>query len=524
MDIKALIQTAGITPLSKADIDRALLGLLKASLSPGEILEVKTAMSPKGELGILLNGNFLSADLPKNLQANQALLVQVQDIKDSLILKLLSVDTAPSNPELTTAFKKIIETAFPNISFEEIKKAVEETRSELPPKIVPEQARAGAPAPTEGQIILKRAETERLVITPQILSSPRRVADALARILGGDTEKLIRSIIRDVERGAPGNIFSKPHLEVVRTIDRHLNFVLGLKDPLSFDPNVDEPKHQLPERLRLYLAISELAVSSGSQGTLEEIAKHLSTIKRDTNPLVVLFKALTTLNMIDLPTKNTETKKVARFLTQFIEDLTQLKEQKLPDKDIRRVLKDKQSVLNQVFGEALKRIDDAGSKSSALSLLRSLENLAAAQDNLNQCNRLMSDLGEPALFFLPIIFDGLFVKSEFRISRAPVEIDAEGKNGGKNAKKSFTNLSLKISLPRLGEASVNAAYRANEIYLSLVFEKPESADFVSKRLPLLERSLEQLGFTNRSLRAEVGTPTAGGGSWFEALAERKIIA
>lgn len=523
MDIKAFLPTGNISPPAKADLDRALLDLLKAALSPGDVIDVKTAFDPKGQSGILFNGRFIPAELPRSLKPNQEIRVQVQEINDSLILKLISVDTAPSQPELAKVFKNIIETAFPDISFEEIKKAVEQQRSDLPPQLAPHTLRTDAQQTSEGQKLLARAAAEKLIITTRTLDSVQNTAEAMSRVFGGGAASGLKALIKQIERDDGSGLTTNRRLEVLKTIEQHLGFLLDLESPLSFDPGAEEPTHQLPERLRLYLAISELAVSSGSQGTLQEIAKHLSAIKRDTNPLVVLFKALTTLGMVEQSPKTQDMKRAAKFVQQFIEDLKQARDQKFADKDIRRILREKHEGIRQLFGGKLEKAEESASKGSALSLLRSIDALASAQDALRQVNPLMREIGEPALFFLPLIFERIFVKSEFRIAHEPDLVDEDGDKAERASQTGFTRFTFKTSLPVLGDVRVDAAYGKKEIYLSFIFQNPESAALAAEKLPMLEKQLEEMGFNKRSLKAESGLADIPP-SWFEALSERKVVA
>ena len=153
-------------------------------------------------------------------------------------------------------------------------------------------------------------------------------------------------------------------------------------------------------------------------------------------------------------------------------------------------------------------------------LITRLEQMAAAQETLNQLNPLMQALGEPAMILFPFLFSGL-------ISHSEVSIDPDARRrGGRKRKKNgkegsdegdsgepYQRIQVTVPLPSMGPIAVDIAHRDKELLARFTVEDQELCTFLNAQLERLAALLREQGYEKAELMTSVNSPQDESHPW-----------
>lgn len=519
-------QTAG-TGSPEIKVARASAPL--QALTPGSVIEVTVRRDPQAGSGVLIKGEFVPAALPATLADGQKVLVRVVPGADAVILRLTNQAQLKGQNLVASSFEQILRTLLPDLKLSDLQRNIFASPPQLAEllglaksNLPAEQKTARAETPAQNAAltqIIERLFEKHAMVGDTTLRKPELLERALTAFLTPKSGEAIEEATQALQKLA-GKGASPALVRLLQATQSHLQSLLETATPLDFEVT-SSPEKLLSQQLKIYLLASQTAAESGDTKALTSLSRGMEAVRRLENPLVLLTKILFNLESQDLRA-TPENDPVLEVLKELRGELSKLKSSGAAEKEIRAVLSKMEQKLSRTLEEVLKERPDLALLKQVQQTVKAADNLAQVQQTLNQLNPIMHVLGEPALLFVPALLQGLF--SPWRVSvRSPDEPDSEGQSG-KGGGSGFTRVQLQLSFPSLGKLEVDIAHRKGEALLRLTSENEHAAALIEKKAPMLEKTLNELGYEKTSISAGHAKLEESLPSWFQELNSRSFIA
>jgi hypothetical protein len=277
----------------------------------------------------------------------------------------------------------------------------------------------------------------------------------------------------------------------------------------------------LAHQLRLYLLASHSALQTQDTATLNKINQDLGALKRLENPLVLLARVL---GMWDIGTGEPTSfgGKATEFVQQLLHALKDAEQKSTPDQDLRQIAKKFAASARGLLESHKDQAAQTPLLQTTQEALKSLERVMQGQQTLNQLNPVMQALGEPLLFFLPVLTGSVVSKWELVTHKELVKNEKEEQKKG--AAEGYQKVSLHLQLPSIGPSEVHIAHRTHEILLHITVENEAAATYLNSQFKKLGDIFTTLGYTKVQTNIKAGQIKKVTPSWFNDLGTKSLIA
>lgn len=534
---------------------------LKRSMPIGAKLSLQVKTDSSGNQGAIINGRFYPAEIPVSITSGQTVEVQVLDNTSSLLLRLLrqepnQVPTGAGQLFIemgtkggaTLPFQKFLELLFPKLPYESFAPATNRGSSQIPESFLAnlnlkEIANPGTFSPIESAIkSLRNLLKEGAIITSEKLSEPDQLTQAINKLINNDVTRGLKeaqSALQEITKLNSGTstqrllVALRDQIDLVLKEPLDLSFTASseLKPGRSRDSNlelqtpVEQPTNldqlDLQQQLRLYLEASILLMESGNRQALAQITSAIRDLKATSNPLLILFQTLSWLKP-DLDSKLREgPHSMHSTLKQVIDLLRQLREQNADNQEIRTGLQKSAQLIDNELKQSSLSNNDLKELPQTMQLLKGMESMLSSRESLSQLNSLMQNLGQPLIFFLPLLYNDQIIN--WQLTWHPYLPEPDNK---KQPKKDSEKQRLQMFIPfsRFGAVEVDLSFSQTELHMRLTFEKNVYAEFVKSRSDQLRERLEAIGFKRCVIQAMAGEPQEVIPTWYNEISRRWIVA
>lgn len=527
-------QTPGIPRAIEIERSQFLSQVVPA----GEIVRLTVSQNPPNGPGVIfLNGQFIQAKMPPELQAGDRILATLSASQDAVLFKILDLMKAPQEPTVLPYTLRLREQLMTLLQ--------EKSGSEL---------RAGPPLPLpassqELDSLLAKLGFRLPNIMPETVEQNIKENSSKLSLSSqlkseGNTAELPQSSTLKSEGAVNQNSLSTSLKSSSSFPELPLSSVLKNLQDLA---NPREVLSQLLAAARGDLALplkdsaillrnffSNLFPQSQNQLLYSLQEKLLNLLEQGGNDN--LFVARNLSSLIDTLSKSTsqlslgsETERT--LIREVLKDLLRAQQQPAQAKS------ELQLAAQRLATELPAAAKDSHSTERLLEpiiqqLATRLDQLAATQETLRQLNPIMQALGEPAFILLPFIFQGLLTHSEISIERKePLpkknskkeQSNSEDKSGGEVSLDPWQRVQVSVPLPAMGLIHVDVAHRKNELLARFTTEDANVAAFLHEQLEHLAIILRELGYDQAQLIAAVGESPESAPAWIEGLTARGSI-
>lgn len=437
------------------------------TIAVGDILRA-TVRSNNGGAGVLyMRGALISAAIPKELSTGERILTQVKRADDQLVLQLLQTEptqaaesagaSAPATDALSATIQALLEQSITDAAFGRLGSA-------------PALGQPQVGTALEGTDAKLAELLQRLVVNTDA-QEPAQLATALKQSASALNAPALRALAAQFRLLAGERGDETTAGRAVSDLRRALNGLLedalvGAKPP---KPGIDLLLSNFGKELEQLRRLP-----AKERTVLERAERELRALQSAPEPVTgALGKAIERLSALLLPPATTDL--------------------------------------------AL----DAAKRRELLTFAERLDDLATAQQQLQQMNAVMQAIGEPALVLFPFLASGLLNHSElsFGADREP-----DGEDAGRAASDDesedpvpFQRVQLSVPLPTLGTVAVDATFRPNEFYIRLALSDPDAASFVTASAETLVARLRELGYGTAEVRAHTSPLPTATPEWYRQL-------
>ncbi len=517
--------TNNIVRLSPSVQDRPVLPV-------GKVLEVLVADNGRMQLGVMIQGQFYPAMLPKGFQPGDRLNVRVQSNEDALVLRILmgSQDSGQiTNSKLptTATLKQLFSLLLPQERQSDLEQAARVLHGARDPSILALPSGVPPPAGQAGKLskgapaltgplatvignLVARLQGEHAILEEGTFGDQQQVT----RVLTAFAEKNLKGSVAEARRAVetlaakatqPGSTE-----RLARVLTQHLEHLFSGTENLGFDAQSPTPEGadvqaRVLSNLQLTTALSRYAMLGGNAALLENVRVTLSSGAAKHNPLSMLLQVFTGGSFSPLGAENPMggTDQVSAALRLVLTQLSALREQGADNVMVRTHLQNALQVLKTALPSRLSGDFEPQASATASRAAKTLETLLSGQEALNQVNPLLRTLGEPSMLMIPIVLGTHITPLELLLY--PGRVDPDAHDALRREKKEpFTRIDIRINLPHLGSLSVAVAHRTNEMLVAITSSSEQVCSVIQKHLPVLEKRIRERGVEQVALRAEVG--------------------
>jgi len=481
-------------------------------LPVGKVLEVTVSNRSGLGVGLMIQGQFVPALLPKGTQAGDKLQVRVEANDDALILKILGAVPNSKLPSgvgtkalLSGAMSNLLSLLLPEDKQVDIHAATQAFReaSAKPPDSDPQKGTDRKDLPAPLKVLLERLRFEGSTLDEGSLKDSKQVAMTLASFAERSLTSSVREARHSVEM-LSREPRSTPLERFVQALSSHLTELLSSSSDLGFDPKKSGASDAAPvkQQLALGLALSHYALASGMPHVLERVTEQLATHSGKGNPLLMLLQVALNSPLLQFQSSDGSSS-LEKALDSMIKELAKLRGEAAPDKVVRGVLQKHAGALAEALRQSGKGMQADGLGQGHLSTARTIEKMLAGQDALNQVNTVFRSFGEPSILMIPLVIQGLAIPLE--VLMHPPSISPDEKKGSKReAQAGYQRIEIRVRLPALGAVAVDVALRGEEALVTISLESEELHSFVGTKTELLSARLREVGFKDASVTARQG--------------------
>jgi hypothetical protein len=487
----------------------------------GQILDVMVSDNGKMQLGVMIQGQFYPAFLPKGYQPGDRLKVKVQSNEDALILKILMAGKDPA--QITNAsipprasLGQLFSLLLPAPQQADLSRAAKllrrDSTGELAPEIRSPEGQVRAAIPPQVREVLQRLLRDASLLELQENPRPPEVARVITQfstqsVLRGLTEA--RRALDSLSIANPGNSAQAPIIKALiphieRLLESQLDLGFGRQaSPSSYPP---EPSGQrIGLNLQLTSALSRYAIQSSDSALLTRLRQALTGGLTQQHPLLLLSPLLAGSLDTTPTTVGDSSGESTRFVQQLLSQIERLSKEGADNERVRTqisaLLGSAQSLRSRI---GAKESEDLGA-SVGKKLTQQIEALLAGQEALHQVNPLLQSLGEPSMLMIPVLVGGTVTPMEVLLR--PPYVDAEENTPKRQgAQSQYTRVDLHLTLPHLGRLSAALAFRDQEILLHVGAERRATAELIASRQTDLEVLLKARGFTDVAIKVTEDAP------------------
>lgn len=529
------LPTLRVAPAATKSIDPEIAG----RLAPGMVLDVTIQRKPNSQEGILIEGRFVAASVPAELEDSNEVSVQVVRTTPAIVLRVVSLDPKP----LTARPATLLDEAFRILlssedlttlrdSFRGLERPVGNSLNDLTTALV--SNRSASKSLQEIGRHLSDSRDALRVLDDDVLKDPQRVLEALARAFAsgrsettapkGESSQRTASKVAELLDSALVEARDIPLAQkILDRLREEITKLLTQTGRLTFgDAEVSDPERLLQSG-DLMMTARSIAIAGGRSHSFAEVLPRQSARGVMDEPIIVFLRALGALSLELSRGESPLQRELGGMARQLVTTLNRVPPGAGEDADIRAALTEAAKKLD---GLAL-RIRDQGAEASLLmtsvDINREIERVNEGQEILRALAPIARSLGEPVAMFIPAVVHGLLTKLEFTL-HPPPRVDESGDESGRTDSEFFERIDLKLPLPALGLVHVAVARRPGEALINLTCETPAARAHLAELMPTLEQILDRLGYERRTVAAAVGTVPSALPEWCRNIVRSDRIA
>lgn len=458
------------------DADALVVQSLQA-LSVGQVIRAQAVSGANTRQGILVAGQYIPSTLPPEVQDGATLTLQVQNLSDQLLLKILSSEapksSAPTRPLELQLLQQNLKTFLDSITVRTLRNALSgmESAGAIPSATTPNtDSVTGSPQHLGTDAVWSQIEkilSKIPALQAQELSDPEKIIAKLRTLNDHAVIKLVKEASGELEK---------------------------LTAKLKSIEDVD-PYRQLREIASKIAQDVEEAVAEALLHELIVDPKHPTPLPSDRTPIqTALRNFLQTLRAVVTKEGEVGTARPSIHLREALAEAETVSD----SSDLRQIAGSLTKIIQKLHprtakGGNIENGTELLSTTKERETIKNLEGLIATQSQLTQLNQAMEAIGEPVFILFPLFGFGQVGSLNVAIDPAKVDKDLPEDSAQRN-RSGFERVEVEIVLPAIGKITISAAHRANELFLNLGVTSPATAAFLENaRIRFTER-LQTLGY------------------------------
>jgi len=505
-------------------------------LTPGAVLDVTIQRGSDDAHGILVDGTFVAAAIPPDLQDGSDVTVQVVRTAPAIVLRVVSLDPAPlpTRPStlLDQAFRILLsgeDLATLRESFRGLERPIGESLRALTATIVSNQTASNSLQEIARHLI-ESSETLR-VLDDAELKTPEKLHAALERIFGESraptnspkatgiggtaTEKLSAAVLQAREIPLAQKTLDRLRAEITT--------LLSSGAPLTFSESEFTEATLASRPQDLSATARSIAIAGGRSHSFADLVPHGRGHPAENTPVAIFLRALSALGLELSRGESPLQQELGGLARALAQTLNRIPPGATEDADIRAAL----TATAQKLDAVASRIRDQSTEATLLvrsaEIQREIERVTDGQEILRALAPVARSLGEPVAMFIPAVVHGLLTKFEFTFYPPPrVEDSADGRSESES--EFFERIDLKLPLPALGAVHIAVARRPGEALINLTCETAAAHNHLEGLMPKLEEILARLGYERRTIAASVGDVPSAVPEWCRNVTRSERIA
>lgn len=508
-------------------------------LTPGAILDVTIQRSAEVPHGILVDGTFVSAAIPPDLNDAQEVSVQVIRTTPAIVLRVVSLDPTPlpSRPStlLDDAFRILLsgeDLTTLRESFRGLERPMSESLRNLTAAISANRA-ASDSLHAIARHLAESRDTFR-VLDDETLEHPERVLEALERIFSGrGLDRSSSESSGTTPRGAlpteriNAAILAAREIPLTqKTLERlreEISKLLTGTEPLTFgEAELSEELSRAPMK-DLASTARSLAIAGGRSHSFADLIPRSLALPSERAPIIVFLRALGSLSLELARGESPLQRELGGLMRDLVQALNRIPPGAREDVEIRAALTHAAQKLEGLATRIKEQTTEATLLVTSADISREIDRVNEGQEILRTLAPVARSLGEPIAMFIPAVVHGLLTKFEFSFYPAP-QVDESTEDNSDAESSFFERVDMRLPLPTLGSVHIAVARRPGEALINLTCETAAAHAHLLDFIPKLEDVLARLGYERRSVAASVGATPSAVPEWCRNVTRSERIA
>ena len=513
-----------------------------ASLTPGTIVTVTIQREPGERQGFLLNGSFVAATIPAELEHNATVELLVARSSPAYILRVVSLDPKPLAQRPSTLLDDAFRAFLSPEDLTDLKEAFRAVDRNLGQSLSALHRSVGQAATSEVPLreLHSRLTTtldQLQVLDEPILRDSTKVMQTLREAFipsGQRGDRALGTVINAVAASTNAVTGLEAALSEARELPLALKAIDTIRSEIArlrLDPQRltfgDSTGPDEAKRLPADPASTPthaLAIAAGRSHSFAELIRRPLPGADSNTPLLIFLRTLGALLPEFSRGDSSIQQSLSTTIRQLLGELNRTVSGPQERQQIEAALSQAEQRLDSLARSAQSRTEAAKLLVTSADVTREIERVTSGQEILRHLAPLAQSVGEPIAIFLPAVVHGLLTKFEFAFHPPAPSIDREEHGDQAEPDRLFERVDLTLPLAALGAVRVAIAHRPGEILMNVTCESTAAHAFIETMLPKLEVLLEERGYSQRAVTATVGEASSALPEWCRHIARSNVVA